>query len=292
MTTEIVFRDATYKIPDRLRASDGRLYSVDERLGAGGNGVVYQCSAEADGEVYAIKFLTSLRDEKRRLRFALEQNIMAALAAEGHDHLVRFVTAGNVSAATYNRRAKKDVEIEIPYVIMEKADRSLRELIREASAPVSSAIYMAQFRGLVGALELLHKHAVHRDIKPDNILVIGDRWVISDFGLCSAVEPAEGADLTQHLEVVGPRFWMSPEANNRAVGLSEDITFASDVFQLAAVFWWVVNRRHPSGILAREDWRGMEKLYAPIVKALQHSMERRFVSAAEFGHAVTNAIEA
>src|SRR5438874_6622958 len=57
---------------------------------------------------------------------------------------------------------------------------------------------------------------------------------------------------------------------------SEEISSASDVFQLAAVFWWVVTRRHPSGILTREDWTGAERLFGPVSKALQHSLSRRY----------------
>lgn len=292
MTTYIVSKDQSFAIPDRLQAEDGRYYSIEDKLGAGGNGVVHQCTSEADGEVFAIKFLTSVRDETRTARFALEKNVMSALSAEGHDHLIHFIAEGSTSAISAEGRGRKR-ERHLPYVIMEKADMSLRDLVRKSRSPISSAIYMAQFRGLVSALEILHKHAIHRDIKPENILVIGDRWVISDFGLCSAVEKDDDAiDLTRHWEIIGPRFWMSPEANNRSVGVRDEISFASDIFQLAAVFWWVVNRRHPSGILTRDDWSGIEHLYEPISKALQHSLGRRFASATEFRTAVVEAIEA
>lgn len=290
MPVDIIIRDASYSVQDRILASDGFYYSVEDRLGAGGNGVVHQCTREADGEIYAIKFLTSLDDARRRARFERERGIMFTLSGVAHDHLIRVITDGTVRAS--QRIKRREVEKAMPFVVMEKADLSLREFIKNEVTPVSSAVYMAQFRGLVSALELLHQYAIHRDIKPDNILVVGERWVISDFGLCAVVdESGDGADLTRHWEVVGPRFWMSPEANNRSIGLDEEISFASDVFQLAAVFWWVVNRRHPSGILCRDDWSGLAHLYGPVARALQHSTGRRFESATAFKAAVVDAIE-
>lgn len=290
MPVDIVVRDSSYLVPDRIVARDGFYYAIEDRLGAGGNGVVHQCTREVDGEIYAIKFLTSLDDARRRARFEREKGIMAALSGVPHDHLIRVITDGVVMAS--QRIKRREFEKEMPFVVMEKADQSLREFIKKEGYPISSAVYMAQFRGLVSGLEVLHQHAVHRDIKPDNILVVGERWVISDFGLCAVVgEAGDGSDLTRHWEVVGPRFWMSPEANNRSIGLDEEITFASDVFQLAAVFWWVVNRRHPSGILCQDDWLGLGNLYEPVAKALQHSTQRRFDSATAFKTAVVEAIE-
>lgn len=290
MWVDIVIRDTSYSVPERILASDEFYYSVEDRLGAGGNGVVHQCTREVDGEIYAIKFLTSLSDVRRRARFEREKGVMSTLSVAPHNHLIRLVTDGTVQS--FQKIRRRSLEKVMPFVVMEKADVSLREFIKNEAHPISSAVYMAQFRGLVSALEILHRHAIHRDIKPDNILVVGERWVISDFGLCTTVgETGDGTDLTRHWEVVGPRFWMSPEANNRSIGLDEEISFASDVFQLAAVFWWVVNRRHPSGILCQDDWSGLRNLYDPVAKALQHSTARRFESATAFKEAVIKAIE-
>ena len=114
--------------------------------------------------------------------------------------------------------------------------------------------------------------------------------MISDFGICFLMD-GEDRELTLHWQIPGPRFWMSPEANNKHVGLEDEICFASDVFQLAAIFWWVVNRRHPSGILTRDDWQGIESLFLPISNALQHSLSRRYTSASEFQFAIEEALD-
>ena len=140
---------------------------------------------------------------------------------------------------------------------MELADCNLQDVIREEGA-LNYERYAGQFRGLAGALASLHEHAVHRDIKPENILIVGERWLLSDYGLCTFVNPDE-EDLTPEGQNVGPKFWLSPEAHNRRLGCEDEINAASDVFQLAAIFWYVATGRRPSGILTEDDWTGAEE---------------------------------
>jgi eukaryotic-like serine/threonine-protein kinase len=288
---DLVFGRHGFRVPSKVKASDGHVYVVEEQIGSGGNAVVCQCTDERDGTVYAIKFLTSSKDASRLPRFQLETRIIEKLTAARHDHLIRFVASGEANSLSYDRRRRQRVSTVMPFFVMERASNTLRGFLAASSEPVAREIYFAQFRGLVGALEILHGHAIHRDIKPDNILVVGERWAISDFGLCEPIGDDGGKDLTRIGEIPGPRYWLSPEANNRSVGVQEEISSASDVFQLAAVFWWVVTRRHPSGILTREDWTGADRLFGPISKALQHSLSRRYESATQFGEAVIQAID-
>lgn len=289
MFVDIIFHKKRFRIPERITGADGKFYTIQEQIAEGGNAVVCECADESDGAVYAVKFLTNSRGDSRAERFEIERKLMEDLTALRHDHLIGYVTHGCADSSAFDNR-RKEFKLSLPFVIMERANCSLRDFVKNEKSPIEFEIYSAQFRGLVSALELLHRHAIHRDIKPDNILVVGERWVISDFGLCSLLDDGDKQDLTPGWQVPGPRFWMSPEGNNRAIGLPVEITVASDVFQLAAVFWWVVNRRHPSGILTREDWIGAESLYDPVAKGLQHSLDRRFPTANDFGRAVVQAI--
>lgn len=287
---DLVFGRQSVKVPTQVTADNGHIYVIEEQIGAGGNAVVCQCTDQYDGNLYAIKFLASTRDNSRLPRFHLETQLLRTLSVTQHDHLIRFITNGEVEGRVFDFKRKRLEPKSMPFFIMERASQTLREFIVSSEIPIPPEIYFAQFRGLVSALELLHRHAIHRDIKPENILVVGERWAISDFGLCTNLEVHGFNDLTQAGQIPGPRFWMSPEANNRHVGLDDEINYASDVFQLAAVFWWVVNRRHPSGVLAREDWLGIDSLYDPIVTALQHSQRRRYETASQFRTAIIKAI--
>lgn len=173
-------------------------------------------------------------------------------------------------------------------------DGNLREYISSAKT-INFEIYTAQLRGLADALNYMHdKNILHRDIKPENILIIGERWVLSDFGLTAPAGPGVTSDLTGDKEKVGPVFWMSPEAINKCLGVSEDhceINKSSDVFQLASVFWFIVTGRHPAGIYDDSDWSGKKAIYDVILKAMQHNQTRRYEDGVQFFEAIVAAIE-
>lgn len=83
---------------------------------------------------------------------------------------------------------------------------------------------------------------------------------------------------------------MSPEANNRSVGRRDTIGAASDVFQLASVFWLVVNRSHPTGVLERGDWTGPASLFEPIFRALHYNVGTRPADGAAFAELIDQAV--
>lgn len=273
----------TIVVPDEVRGESGRLYEIGDRIAAGGNGVVHKCTDLSDGTEFAIKFLLDLR-QHRRTRFARERALLAELK---HEHLMVYQDCGEVEGERRRPRQKPDRKI-VPFIVMVLATEALTDLVRRAHVP--KEIFLAQFRGLAEGLGELHTKAVHRDIKPDNILVVGDRWVLSDYGLCDMhAIPAEER-MTPDWEIVGPRFWMSPEANNRSIGRDDAINAASDVFQLASVFWFVVNRSHPTGVLSRDDWKGPDALFEPIFRALHHRTAVRPTDGLAFANEIEQAI--
>lgn len=164
---------------------------------------------------------------------------------------------------------------------MELADCNLQEVIHKEEGPLTYERYAGQFRGLAGALATLHSKAVHRDIKPENILVAGERWLLSDYGLCTFVSPGD-EDLTPEGGNLGPKFWLSPESHNRRLGCGDTINAASDVFQLAAIFWYVATGRHPTGIVTEDDWTGPKKLFHVLHNSLFHDYTKRPQNGGEF----------
>ncbi|WP_230482666.1 protein kinase domain-containing protein [Sphingomonas sp. Leaf21] len=273
----------TVVIPDEVHSSVGRQYEVGDRIAAGGNGVVHRCIDLSDGTEYAVKFLLDFRDD-RRARFDRERALLADLK---HEHLIVYQDAGAVDGELRRPRRPNQNKV-VPFIVMVLAIEALTDLVRRAEVP--SEVFQAQFRGLAAGLGELHTKAIHRDIKPDNILVVGDRWVLSDYGLCDVLGLPVEERVTPDWQIVGPRFWMSPEANNRSIGRDDQIDAASDVFQLASVFWFVVNRSHPTGILSRDDWTGPEALFDPIFRALHHRAATRPADGKAFADQIEAAI--
>jgi serine/threonine-protein kinase len=273
---EIPFNEVeTYSLPDEITGRNGCRYRILENLGRGGNGAVFECEEVTTGETFALKLLLKL-NYFRSVRFKREVQIIEELT---HEHVITYITNG-VVLGTRNQLWKSK-KVVIPFVVMRKADSSLQKLLEASNSPLGFEEYYGQFVGLSKALEQLHSVAIHRDIKPDNILVSGTIWQISDFGLCALVEEQE-EQLTRADEAVGPRYWMSPEAISKAMGLGDEISYCSDLFQLASVFWFVVTRRPPIGVVTMEDWTGPYDLGQLLLDTLQHDPSRRPKSTVEF----------
>jgi len=275
-----------YKVQEIFKC-DGRTYEIGDFINSGGNAVVHKCNDATTGDEVAIKI--QLKTHGVRLkRFEREKKISSSCS---HDHLIKYIGEGEFESEL--RYRGKTQTLNLPYILMELGEKNLSQYLKELydqSASVKPENYIAQFRGLANALSELHKIALHRDIKPTNILITGDKWQLSDYGLCALLNTADDDELTRVGEVIGPQNWMSPEANKLFCGINEDITTASDVYQLAAVFWLVVNNRHPTGIVTKDDWNGPDNLFSILIKALQHDPGRRPQNGSDFAAAISASI--
>lgn len=270
-----------YTIPSVLEIGSTSYTYNNEELGRGGNGFVLNFIG-ADSISYAVKIIPLYKKKhKENKRVAVELQFLKTVS---HDHIIKFKGSKAIKILDHDR------QVDAMCLVFEKADCNLKELISETEVSYSS--YILQFVGLCKALCLLHTKGVHRDIKPENILVIGDKWVISDFGLC-AMTDGNTSDITPPDKAIGPRYWLSPEAHSKHIGIDQHtkkIDFHSDIYQMCAIFWFIINRRHPSGLLVREDFVGPEHLYPLIVRGLQHDKERRYASTQEFRDALEKVI--
>jgi serine/threonine protein kinase len=210
----------------------GDRYRLLEPLGAGGMGVVYAAFDTKLSRKVAVKRLreTSLGTpaEKRRGRFMREAQLLASLS---HPNVLTIHDVGGA-----------DREL---YVVMELVDGAPVSRWLSETRPGWRAIvevFQQAGRGVVAAHQL---GIVHRDIKPDNILVAKNgRVLVGDFGLAGlagnltpAADPPppspSPASLTQTGTVLGTPAYMSPEQHDGKPGdaLSDQFSFAVSLYE-------------------------------------------------------------
>ncbi|MEP6692350.1 MAG: serine/threonine-protein kinase [Gemmatimonadaceae bacterium] len=216
-----------------LRAVLGRAlaggYDLDSELGRGGMGIVYRARDKRLKRTVAIKLLPpelAFRGEikSRFLREAetaaqlSHPNIVPIYSVDERDGLVYFVMAC-VEGPTLARRLHDQGRIGID---------ETRRIVRE----VAEALAYANARGVV-----------HRDIKPDNILLDADtgRAMVTDFGIARAVQDSGDSRLTATGVAIGTPAYMSPE---QAAG-DREIDGRSDLYALGIVAYQMLTGELP-----------------------------------------------
>ncbi|MEX0674279.1 MAG: serine/threonine-protein kinase [Gaiellaceae bacterium] len=201
----------------------GERFRIERRLGRGGMAAVYLAHDEELGRPVAVKVLESLagEDESRR-RFIREARLAARLT---HPNIVTVYDAGEHDGA--------------PYIVMEYVEgETLAELFaRRGRLPPEEVVAL----GRQACAGLQHAHdagLVHRDVKPQNLLVRSDGTLkISDFGIARA---AEGTQITSAGTILGTAGYLAPE---QAFG--EEASAAADVYGLGAVLYEALTGRPP-----------------------------------------------
>jgi eukaryotic-like serine/threonine-protein kinase len=204
--------------------AEGR-YRLERPLGHGGMATVYLGrDCELDRPV-AVKVLADhlVGDEAFRRRFLREARLAARLS---HPNVVSIYDAGEEADGR-------------PYIVMEHVEGvTLADLLRERGRlPAEEAVALA----LQACRGLAHAHAaglVHRDVKPQNLLLRRDGTLkVADFGIARA---AEATALTQAGTVLGTAAYLPPEQ-----ALGEEVTAAADVYSLGAVLYELLAGRPP-----------------------------------------------
>src|SRR3990172_4863440 len=201
-------------------------FNVIRRLGAGGFGAVYQAQDTLLNRPVAIKelYATLAADNSAFQRFLQEARTAGSL---NHPNIV----------TVYGLRVKGDTH----YLILEYIPGgSLRDrLKREGKLKVGQAVQIAA--EVAEALAAVHARGIiHRDIKPENILLTEDDHAkVTDFGIAHVSREAGGMSLTQTGFQPGTILYMSPEQMR-----GEELTGASDVYQLATVLHEMMTGRH------------------------------------------------
>ncbi|MEO7456983.1 MAG: serine/threonine-protein kinase [Gemmatimonadaceae bacterium] len=208
-----------------LQAALAGEYSLQRELGRGGMGIVYLArDVQLDRDV-AIKVLPShLASADARGRFVREARMAAGLS---HPNIVPIHRVGEVGGFVF-------------FVMSYVEGETLGERLRR-SGPLPAAEATRVMREVAWALAYAHgRGIVHRDVKPDNILLEAGsgRALVTDFGIAHGGEGA--VSVTDPGKIVGTAHFMSPEQ-----AASEQVDGRSDIYALGVVGFLAVSGRLP-----------------------------------------------
>jgi serine/threonine protein kinase len=231
-----------HSLPVLLKEALGDAYSLEGEIGRGGMGVVYRARDERLQRRVAIKVLPPelAFSSEIRARFTREAQTAARLShphivpihdvgeGQGIVYFVMGLIEGESLAARIRRRGRVPAE-------------ETRRIIRETADALSAAHAVS---------------VIHRDIKPDNILLEGTRGrvVVTDFGIAKALSATSGATLTSAGMAIGTPSYMSPE---QAAG-EREIDGRSDLYSVGIVAYQMLAGELPfnaptvAGILMKQ----------------------------------------
>ncbi|HET7470848.1 MAG TPA: serine/threonine-protein kinase [Gemmatimonadales bacterium] len=198
------------------QAFEGR-YEVEREIGKGGNARIF-LAREPGGQAVALKILhPELLVSVAADRFLREIKLASQL---NHPHIAHLLDSGERDWLVY-------------YVMSYVQGPTLRDMLTQrARLTVPDTLRVAD--DLLDALEHAHGHGIlHRDVKPENVVIGSQGAVLLDFGIARAVWASGSDRLTRSGIAVGTSTYMSPEQ----ITALQEIDLRSDLYSLACVLF-------------------------------------------------------
>ena len=220
----------TADLRERLQSTLGNSYVLERELGGGGMSRVFVADETAFGRKVVVKVLPpDLAAGVSVDRFKREIQVAARLQ---HPHIVPVLSAGESDGLPF---------YTMPFV----EGASLRARLARGGLSITEVVGV--LREVARALAYAHEHGVvHRDIKPDNVMLSGGSAVVTDFGIAKALsaaraEGAASATLTQLGTSLGTPAYMAPE---QAAG-DPDTDHRADIYAFGAMAYELLTGRSP-----------------------------------------------
>ncbi|HEY3115892.1 MAG TPA: serine/threonine-protein kinase, partial [Chloroflexota bacterium] len=214
----------------QLQNTLGNTYALDRELGGGGMSRVFVADENRLNRKVVIKVLSpELAAGVSGDRFEREIQLAASLQQA---NIVPILAAGETNGLPF---------YTMPFVEGE----SLRARLAKVG-PLPISMVIGVLRDVAKALAYAHQHGVvHRDIKPDNVLLSGGTAVVTDFGIAKAISAArtdkDGANLTQLGTSIGTPAYMAPE---QAAG-DPTVDNRADVYSLGCMAYELLTGNSP-----------------------------------------------
>jgi len=268
----------------RIRELLAPTYTIDRELGRGGMATVCLAQDTKHERVVALKVLhPGLAESVGPARFLREIKVVARL---NHPHILPLFDSGEVEGFLY---------YVMPYVEGE----SLRDrLERESRLPIDEAI--RHTLSIASALDYAHRQdVVHRDVKPENVMMYEGEAMVMDFGIAKSVMESGERSITQSGALFGTPAYVSPE---QAAG-AKHVDGRADQYSLAVVMYEMLAGERPfSGVTELEAFakrfketptpirklrEGVsESIETALTKAMSPDPDARYGSIAQFAQGI------
>ncbi len=268
-------------LQERLETGLPGRYTVERQLGEGGMAVVFLARDLRHDRLVALKVLRpEIAAEIGAERFLREIKMAARLT---HPHILPVFDSGDAGGLLF-------------YVMPNMEGQSLRQMLeRERQLPLPEALRITG--EVASALDYAHRHqVVHRDVKPENILLHEGAALVADFGIGKAL--SGGKSVTQTGMMVGTPTYMSPE---QASGEGE-VDGRSDLYSLGCVLYEMLSGEPPftgptaQAVIAKRFVSPIPKVRVTrdvpesvdttLARALSRTPVDRFRTGAEFAEAL------
>jgi len=226
-------------------------YKVLQPIGNGNFGIVYEVEGPSK-EHFALKTINTAW---------LDQDNLKALINEGQ--LAVEINHPNVLEIIYFHDGHKHTELP-PYMLMELADggtlQNILEQKRNNKQYFSNEEIRAMMFDLANGMKVINEKLIHRDIKPDNILIKNEVLKIADFGLSKVIDAATRTQTfkgIQHIMYASPEVWMQ-----------EKNTIAMDIYSMGIVYYEIATLKHPYQVRENgeivEAWKNAHLTEVPV----------------------------
>lgn len=236
-----------YKIPKNVNLN-GIQYSILKQIGGGGESFVFEVTVKnsEEGKSLALKVCKTQNKVNAQTqnvqipdkKFKNEILVAKEFSPKGYKrNFITYYFDGFLHLHNKNDTSKKSNH---SFYVMDLADESLEDYLCKRMSWDDEREILPKIKNLADTLQLLHqKEYVHRDIKPQNILVQGELFRLADFGMVEK----ENESCTK----TGPKYWPTPELLNMCDNDIHCSGKQTDVFMLGCIFYFIYTKKYPVG---------------------------------------------
>ena len=231
---------AGMRIGVEIVGPSGEQFRLTDYLGQGFFGEVYRAIGSSSGRIVAVKLIpiNALQDPDAQTALLNEIQVASQII---HPNVVQVLHVSTGSSSIG------------PYLVMEFISGGTLAGLLRAQQNANSLIPISRAREMMidiaqGA-RAINERLIHRDIKPDNILIDGTRLKISDFGISKVIDEQTRTHTfkgAQHIAYMAPEGWES-----------QTNTFKLDVYSVGLVYYQILTLKHPllQFVPDAHDWR-------------------------------------